>query len=90
MSTKDYKKIRTLGSQHIDLNKLEAYSTLNNDKLADLTKFNSYNEYTADQVSKFPEIFLAFMQYEGGDDAMFYLQLIWMNDFYEGKKNLVT
>ena len=90
MSTKGYKGAPGRRSSYIDLDKLESYGVFDNAKPTDPSKFGSYNEYTADQVSKFPEILLAFMQYEGGDDAMYYLQLIWMDDFYKSKKNMVV
>ena len=86
MSTKGYKSTDGATSSYIDLEKLEAFTALNTTKPSDPNMFRSYNDYAADQVDQFPEILLAFMQYDGGDDAMFYLQLIWMSDFYKARK----
>ena len=86
MSTKGYKSAGGPGSSYIDLEKLEAFTAFNTAKPSDPNKFKTYNDYTADQVGKFPKIVLAFMQYDGGEDAMFYLQLIWMSDFYKARK----
>ena len=77
-------------SSYIDLNELESMGVFSKNKSSDPNKYKTYNEFAEAQVAKFPEIMLAFMQYEGGDDAMFYLQLIWMSDFYKAKKKQVV
>lgn len=54
--------------------------------LEEAAEFKTYNEYAEYQVNKFPEILMAFMQYDTGEDSMFYIQLVWMHDYFKGKK----
>ena len=54
----------------------------------DFTRFKSYNDYAAYQVKKLPEILLTFLQYDGGDEAMYYMQLTWMEEYWSLRKNM--
>lgn len=84
----DYKqgKKTSTKSKYLDFTKLANYGIFDSPSLDEAAEFKTYNSYARSQVDKFPEILMAFMQYDGGDDAMFYLQLIWMSDFCKAKK----
>jgi hypothetical protein len=82
MSTKGTRK----QNSYLSLDKLSSVYLLDTES----TKRACYNEYVADQVREISDIILAFLQYEGGDDALFYMQLLWMDDFYKSKKNMVV
>lgn len=77
-------------SKYLDFSKLANYGIFDNTALEEAATFKTYNSYASYQVERFPEILMAFMQYEGGDDAMFYLQLIWMSDYAKSRKKMAV
>ena len=89
MDHKQDKKTATR-SKYLDFTKLASYGIFDNTALEEAATFKTYNSYASYQVERFPEILTAFMQYEGGDDAMFYLQLIWMSDYSKSRKKMAV
>jgi hypothetical protein len=56
----------------------------------DIFSFKTYNEYAAHKIKSLPDIMLSFLQYEGGDDAIYYMQLVWMEDYHLAHKKAST
>jgi hypothetical protein len=70
------------------LDQLSKLTLTSDQENIDFAKFKSYNDYAAYQVKKLPEIMLTFLQYDGGDEAMYYMQLTWMEDYWSLRKNM--
>ena len=73
-------------SKYLDFLNLVEGGVFDPTSLEEAAEFKTYNEYAEHQVDKFPEILMAFLQYDTGEDSMFYLQLVWMHDYFKGKK----
>jgi hypothetical protein len=82
MQTKDLDRLAAI-------EQISNYALSSNHESIDTSKFKTYNEYVAHKINTMPDIMLAFLQYEGGADAIYYMQLVWMEDWFRyGKKTV--
>jgi hypothetical protein len=79
-----------------DLDRLAAIKQMSNYVMdsalqdVDIFSFKTYNEYAAHKIIGLPDVMLSFLQYEGGDDAIYYMQLVWMEDYHLAHKKAST
>jgi|10_taG_2_1085330.scaffolds.fasta_scaffold00201_38 hypothetical protein len=78
-------KKREAVNSHLDFLDIDA-----DDDYLDPKKFKTYNEFVAANIKSFPEHLIILLPYEGGENALHVLQVVWMRDFWKGQKNLTV
>jgi hypothetical protein len=51
--------------------------------------FKTYNEFVAAKIEELPDHLVMLLPSEGGEETLQMVQVIWINDFWKSKKNLV-
>ena len=52
--------------------------------------FKTYNEFVAAKIKELPDHLIMMLPSEGGEETLQVVQILWINDFWQSRKNLVT
>ena len=52
--------------------------------------FKTYNEFVAAKIEELPDHLVMLLPSEGGEETLQMVQVVWINDFWKSKKNLIT